>query len=248
MRRLDHGHVHVWLAEPDGITDPALLSAYEQLMSPEEKVRWKRYRFEQGQKLHLVSRALLRTTLSQYQDVDPKRWEFAAEEHGRLYIKAPDSALAFNISHTAGLVACAVSLEPEVGVDVEEINDKRGTTDVAQRVFSAEELSELDVLSEAGKVERFFTLWTLKEAYIKARGLGFAVPLKEFGFTFSPSGAADIHMSATLDDREPGWHFHHRAAGAHHHLATAVRYAGQQPVQFRVHTRTPLVPEETSDP
>ena len=113
---------------------------------------------------------------------------------GRL----PD--LRFNISHTDGLIACAVTIGREVGVDVEHIN-RHLTHDVADRFFAPREVADLQSLPDEEQQRVFFDYWTLKEAYIKARGFGLALPLGDFAFTLQSAESAGDHVRAVARRR-----------------------------------------------
>jgi len=114
----------------------------------------------------------LRTTLSRYAAVKPADWQFINNAHGRPELldrpaNAPD--LRFNISHTDGLIACAVTIGREVGVGVEQVS-RRLSHDVAGRHFAPGEVNDLRRLPEDEQQRVFFDYWTLKEAYSKALG------------------------------------------------------------------------------
>ena len=118
--------------------------------------------------------------------------------HGRPEIlDAPPGTpdLRFNISHTDGLIACAVTIGREVGVDVEHIG-RHLTHDVAGRFFAADEVTDLRGLPFEDQQRVFFDYWTLKEAYIKARGFGLALPLGEFRLQAEPAGSAGDRLRA----------------------------------------------------
>ena len=110
--------------------------------------------------------------------------------------------LRFNLSHTDGLIACAVTIGREVGVDVEHIQ-RRLTHDVAGRFFAPREVDDLKALPEDEQQRVFFDYWTLKEAYIKARGFGLALPLGDFAFTLAPPAPPQIAFEPALR-RRPG--------------------------------------------
>ena len=120
MRRLAVGEVDVWLTAPD-VIDADQLRAYETLMDAKERDRWQRFRVPKSRLIHLVARALLRTTLSRYADVEPTRWRFETNEYGRPYIATPEIGrdLRFNLSHTDGLVVLAIAEGCEIGIDIE---------------------------------------------------------------------------------------------------------------------------------
>ena len=89
MESICPGDVHVWIAFPDEIRDPALAAAYAGIMTEEERSRQQRYLREPHRHLAVVARALVRTTLSRYADVAPEQWRFSVNRHGRPEIAAP---------------------------------------------------------------------------------------------------------------------------------------------------------------
>src|SRR5215831_16122151 len=86
---LDHTTAHLWYVFPDALCDPALLNAYHQLMSPEERAQQQRFYFEKSRHEYLVTRALARTVLSRYVAVDPSIWRFEKNEYGKPAIAYP---------------------------------------------------------------------------------------------------------------------------------------------------------------
>lgn len=242
LRTLRDGDVHVWFTQPKHVPHDSL-DAYVRLMTQSERERGERYHFEKDRMLHAIARALVRTTLSQYADVPPDAWRFEAGKHGRPSISAPSADLAFNLTHTAGFVACAVSREPEVGVDVEQVSPDRATAKLSQRVFSKREYSEFDRLPESEKPGRFFDLWTLKESYIKARGLGLAIPLRAFGFHLMDDAAPSIEIADELDDDAATWSFRHWSPTPEHRLAVALRRRRGAPLRVTSYETVPLAPD-----
>ena len=126
---------------------PALgkLDSYEALLSEDERERMARFVFDHDRHAFVITRAHVRTMLSRYAAVAPADWRFVENVHGRpeLFDRpegTPD--LRFNISHTDGLIACAVTIGREVGVDVEHIA-RHLTHDVAGRFFAPDEVSDL---------------------------------------------------------------------------------------------------------
>ena len=107
-----------------------------------------------------------------------------------------EGGLRFNLSHTDGLVVCLVAVEREIGVDVEH-TARAGSVgiEIAERFSSPSEVAELRSLPFADQRSRFFDYWTLKEAYIKARGLGLHLPLDQFSF--------HLGLTPVTPEREP---------------------------------------------
>jgi 4'-phosphopantetheinyl transferase len=217
--------VHVDLLDADNVEAWAHRDAYLALMSAEERERMARLIFERDRRRFLMTRALVRTMLSRYTHVPPAEWKFIENVHGRPEILdrpagVPD--LRFNISHTDGLIACAVTIGREVGVDVEHVG-RRVTHDVAGRFFAPKEVEDLAKLPEDEQRRVFFDYWTLKEAYIKARGFGLALPLADFAFTLAPPAPPRISFEPTLDDDPETWQFTQDWPTPQHRLGLAVR-------------------------
>jgi 4'-phosphopantetheinyl transferase len=173
----------LWLARPTELRDPMLLARWRSWLSPSEAARNAAFRFDVHRHEHLVTRGVVRTALSQYRDVAPEAWRFVANAYGRPELDPP-CGLRFNLSNTAGLVVCVVSEGPEIGVDVEAHARAAEILEVVETVFSDIEIAELRALERADARDRAVSLWTLKEAYIKARGMGLSLPLREISMRF----------------------------------------------------------------
>jgi len=222
---------HLWVARPFEIRDPELLAAYDAMMTAEEREKVSRFRFEKDRHTSMVTRALVRTTLSRYADVAPRDWRFAANPYGRPEIDEPREAraLRFNLSHTEGLVVCLVSRGRDVGVDVEDRTRGGDLLDVADRFFSPLEVKALRALPLEEQMDRFFLYWTLKESYIKARGMGLSLSLSAFSFELdSPGRGIRILFDPGFEDEPGRWRFSALSYGRRHALAAGVE-AGPLP-------------------
>jgi 4'-phosphopantetheinyl transferase len=220
---------HLWIARPPEIRDTALLAAYDALLTDEERDKVGRFRFEKDRHTSLVTRALVRAVLSSYVDVPPSAWRFVSNEYGRPEIREPREArfLRFNLSHTTGLVVCLVGREREVGVDVEDRSRGGGLLEIADRFFSPLEVRALRKLPPEQQMDRFFLYWTLKESYIKARGMGLALPLSAFSFELdSPGSGVRVRFDPSLADDPERWHFSVLSYGRRHAIATSVESRG----------------------
>lgn len=222
------GEVHVWIARPDAVSGGDVLSDLLGLLSSDESRRHRRFLRATDRHHFLVAHALTRMTLSRYADVPPANWSFRPVGNGRPEIASPalTSNLRFNLSHTKGLVACAVTLNDDLGLDVEN-TDRRLNLKIADHYFSPFEAEQLRTLDASQQRERFFRLWTLKESYIKARGLGLALPLDGFSFRFD-GDSPSVQFADSIDDDPLAWSFHERAVEPHFRLALAVRRSRQQ--------------------
>jgi 4'-phosphopantetheinyl transferase len=236
MDVLPFNAVHIDLVRTANADALAKLDAYRALLSPEEHARMARFVFDRDRRVFLLTRALVRTTLSRYAPVAPADWQFIANVHGRPELLDRPSGvpdLRFNISHTDGLIACAVTIGREVGVDVEHIN-RHLTHDVAGRYFAPGEVTDLKRLPPEEQQRVFFDYWTLKEAYIKARGFGLALPLGDFAFKLNPPRAPEITFEPSLEDDPATWQFLQEWPTPQHRLGLAVRRDGDDlPVRIR---------------
>jgi 4'-phosphopantetheinyl transferase len=216
-------HLH-WVSI-DGPLDQARRAAFLGLMNDGERARHQRFLFEPKRDEFLVTRALVRTTLARYAGIDPRALGFRANAWGRPEIEAPaeHARIRFNVSNTYGMVALLVADDREVGCDVEDIDRKGATTTVADRFFSAREVADLHQVSEARQRARFFDYWTLKESYIKARGMGLAIPLGDFSFSLEEDRPIAIAFDPALDDDPASWQFAQLRPSARHLISVAIR-------------------------
>lgn len=236
MEVLPINAVHVDLLQTGNAEALARLDAYLTLLTDDERQRMARFVFDRDRRSFLLTRALVRTMLSRYAPVPPKDWRFITNAHGRPEILdrppgVPD--LRFNISHTDGLIACAVTIGREIGVDVEHVR-RSLTHDVASRFFAPAEVRHLHALPAYEQERVFFDYWTLKESYIKARGFGLALPLGDFAFTLNPPHPPTITFEPALQDDPATWQFRQEWITPNHRFALAIRRSGDDlPVRLR---------------
>ncbi len=214
----------LWWVRPENFqASPAALA----LLNDEE--RQQQQRFIPPAKKHefLVTRVLVRSVLGEMLGMAPDSLAFVRNEWGRPAL-APElvtTPLHFNISHTDGLVVCLVSNEHELGVDTEQLSRAPTLLKLAANVFAADELNALSQLPDHEKEQRAVDLWTLKESYIKARGMGLALPLDGFAFHFEPDGIR-LEIAPELNDDGANWAFQTRMLGSHI-ISTALALQGQ---------------------
>ncbi len=247
--RLGRQRVDLWLADTVAISDPVLLQAYERLMSGQERQRHQRFVFAKDRHTHLVTRALVRTVLSRYAAAEPSQWQFAVNAYGRPEIAEPAAhrSLKFNLSHTTGLVACVVARDREIGVDIEHVDKQRATLTIAKSVFAPDELADLQQVAESRRLERFYAYWTLKEAYIKARGMGLAIPLDEFHFELDDGALPRLVIQPSLGDDASDWQLAQSQPSAKHRLALAIRRGSDADLAIQTRSVVPLRDETQLD-
>ncbi len=145
--------------------------------------------------------------------------------------------IRFNLSNTRGLIACLVALDRDVGVDVEDTERASSAVDIADRFFSPGEVRALRALPQERQRARFFEYWTLKESYIKARGMGLAIPLDQFSFHLDDGPAIGISFDPRLGDDRSAWQFALYQPSARHTMAAAIRSGGGPPLSIELRRR-----------
>nr|ASV46851.1 4-phosphopantetheinyl transferase [uncultured bacterium] len=232
--------VHVWIVEPERINERHLLDAYWGLLDAQERERKQRFRFERHQRQYLVSHALVRLTLSRYAPVAPTAWTFQTNQYGRPQVQGEWARLRFNLSHTDGMALVAVGWDSELGADVEDAERSGDTVEIAGHYFAASEVAALRALPPERQRERFFEYWTLKEAYIKARGAGLSLPLDQFAFHLEPGQPPRISFDPRMQDEPEAWRFVQLRPSARHLAAVGVRRPRGQPLTLRWQFTVPL--------
>ena len=203
----DSRRIDLWCTYISEIGDESLLTRYGALLAPGERAKRARFHFARDQRRYLVTRALVRTVLSRYAEVRPEDWTFVNGPQGRPAIAAPGTvpALEFNISHAADLIMLGVTSGRTLGIDTESTTAREADTDGLDRYFAPEESAALLSLPPPERRRRFFELWTLKESYIKARGMGLAIALDAFRFELTGEHELTLRMRPELGDSPQRW-------------------------------------------
>ncbi len=174
--------VHLWLAEllDFALDEQALLA----LLSPDEVKRAMRFKLPLHSQRFIITRGLLRKTLSLYTGVAPDKIVFNYGEHGKPHLQANPYALQFNVSHSADIAIFALTTYQEIGVDIEKI-EPHFREDVAKRFFSSQEYAQLMDLTGDARNKGFYQIWSRKEALIKAAGKGLFTLSSDFSINLS---------------------------------------------------------------
>lgn len=180
---LPENEIHVWRTNLD--MEPSGFAKFWQILAPDERERADRFHFEGDRRRAVIARGYLRFLLGRFLELPPNKLEFEYDEFGKpglLAEKAP--SVHFNVSHSGDLILIAVARNLPVGVDVERIRTDLDVANIAARFFSAHENKLLATLAGPLRYKAFFTCWTRKEAYLKARGIGLSLPLDQFDVSF----------------------------------------------------------------
>lgn len=160
------------------------LDAFLDVLDEQEKNRAGRLRFAQHARRFVLAHAGARVVLSSYCGMGPAELAFAYSAYGKPSV-ANHAGLVFNLSHSGDMALCAVAGSGEIGVDVEKCRNLDGP-EMVGRFFSAIEREAFESLAAARRMDGFFSGWTRKEAYIKAKGLGLSLPLDAFSVEIRP--------------------------------------------------------------
>ncbi len=183
---LSPGGVDLWLAPLD--LPAETLRDFLETLDPDERARAARFHFDRHRHPFIASHGLLRRILSLYLSVPPAELRFSEGPWGKPSLAGEwSSSLRFNMSHSGSLALYGVSLDRELGVDVEQERDNIEFGRLASRFFAPAEAASVLSLPERDRRRAFFRCWSRKEAYIKATGRGVSLPLDGFEVTVAES-------------------------------------------------------------
>ena len=219
--------IHIWFRSTESL-DEAANNAALSVLSGEERAQYGRFHAARDARDYAAAHALLRTVLSRDGERAPGSWRFHRTEHGKpRLIDQGRFRASFSLSHTHGMVACAVTKDADVGIDVECVDREVNAAAIAARFFAPAEARLLMHLDADSRRARFFDLWTLKEALVKALGVGLARPLASLAFTVDAAGGITLEAPADIDTK--AWQFRLFAPSPRHRLAVAVRHPSPGP-------------------
>lgn len=182
--------IHIWMINPQQITGTPEIYA---LLSNDEQQKVARYRLDNAKHTALVTRSFIRLLLSQYAPLSPTQWKFSVSKLGKPEIKNPVIPLRFNLSHNNEMIICALTLTKDIGCDIENLARKINIEAIAKRFFSASEYQLIKA-----NPSQFFQYWTLKEAFVKATGLGISQGLDTFSFEIHDTKSKGDHDNISL--------------------------------------------------
>ena len=191
--------IHIWAVRLDDATVD--FDRGRDLLSPEERERAARFKFERDRRRYLVAHIALHGILRQYLPSEPARVSFDIGANGkpRLPQALASSGVEFNLSHSHEMALLAVCHKREVGVDIEYAKEDFEFQEVAERFFTAREVAAMRGLPVSLQRQAFFKCWTSKEAFLKAKGTGLSGALDEVEIALT--AAEQVHITADV----PGW-------------------------------------------
>jgi 4'-phosphopantetheinyl transferase len=199
------------------------LNQLDALLSADERARRDRFRFPEAARVFSIAHGVKRRALSRHaRQIAPAAWQFWCDPLNKPHVvpeQIGEPPLQFNLSHCRLAIAVAVTRGAAIGVDVEDRRRGVDYDQIAARFFAQSEIDMLRTIGPAKATARFFELWTLKEAYLKALGKGLTRPLKSVAFRFDGEDA--VQLADVQENRD--WTFVLATLGNDSTLAVAVK-------------------------
>lgn len=191
------------------------LAKFYSVLTPDQRARAKRMRVREKRNQYVIAQGLTRMLIGKRVGADPRALEFDRGPKGKPYLggEYADAGIQFNMTHTSHMALVAITLNREVGIDVERIRENLQWEKLANRYFSPLEYSGYSKLPEAVRLRAFFTCWTRKEAVLKAIGTGLGGGLASFDVSADPDTPPALldnrwngrfHGNWTLHQLQPG--------------------------------------------
>ena len=176
---LRENEVHVWSVQTND--EGSSPDDFKDLLSSVEQERASKFRFETDRRRYITSHAALRSILCHCVNGPARALQFAEGPYGKpkLALNHAAEKIEFNLSHSHEVALIAVAQGREIGVDIEWVREAFAFDEVAQRFFTAKEVSALRGLPFHLQREAFYKCWTSKEAFLKAKGTGLSGRLDE---------------------------------------------------------------------
>ena len=184
LESLEPGTVDVWFLDRTGTAD----AAWTRVLDEDERVRAEAFRTAELRDAFVGAHALVRFALSAYADVAPDAWRFEVGPKGQPRLLGSPVDLRFSLSHSGPRAAVAIGLSTPIGLDLEAVDRTQDPLLLAERFFTPSETAMLRGRQEADRAGTFATLWTVKEAVLKAEGLGLSTRLSTVEVTLEAAG------------------------------------------------------------
>jgi 4'-phosphopantetheinyl transferase len=182
---LRENEIHVWTTHL--VSDETATAEFASVLDRDERARAARFAFDFDRNRFIQSHGFLRRVLAPYTRRGAAELAFTKGNHGkpRLMPVSSDADLHFSLSHSQDYCVVAVRLQHPLGVDVEELRDLPNAVEIAHQQFAPEESRHLAGLTGIAQRDAFLSLWTQKEAIVKALGLNLGDNLRSAQFEFT---------------------------------------------------------------
>lgn len=216
---LDRAEIYVY--EFPLTTSESEFSTCEELLSADERTRAAKFHFQRDSRKFVAARATMRLILGEYVHKAASDLRFRYTKHGKPSLADTDADICFNLSHAGERGILGITRGRDIGVDIENTGRKTEIDNLAKRFFSPAESKSLEGLPIEEKKNSFFRIWTCKEAFLKAQGLGLTRSLGSFDIDLS-SGAARLLATRPDATEAARWSILELEASAGYAAAVAV--------------------------
>lgn len=174
---LSRDEIHLWYSS----LNPQPIDSLARILSQDELARARLIQSKPGKGRFVSGRGILRLILSRYLGVTPEEISFGYGSQGKPFLVKPSehSGIEFSLSHSKDSMILGITLDQTIGVDAEYSTHLPEAQVLARRFFSDEENRWVQSLAGNARDEAFFRIWTGKEAFLKAKGLGLTQRLSE---------------------------------------------------------------------
>lgn len=206
---LKENTVNLFLVRLSKLNDE-FLNFFKNTLTNDELLHFDSYKSDKNKTIGIVSRGLFRSQFSRILNIPFSDIKYVKTNNGKPKLftesKKDCDKLDFNLSHVEDWVILAIS-PFQIGIDIEYTLRKNNLSKISNRFFSKVEIKKLNHLNSKERIDLFFTYWTLKEAYLKAKGLRIADGLKDFFFVFDDGGSIEMFSSKTSEIINSNWSF-----------------------------------------
>jgi 4'-phosphopantetheinyl transferase len=225
---LDPGEVHVWLFELDN--PGRYFPNGELFLSEEETRRANHYRFVKDRQRFVARRSLLRQLLGQYCGIGPHEITYQTNQFGKPSLSS--QPFRFNLSACRNRVLIAITLEKEVGVDLEQVRRLPELARMAEQWFSPSERNGIHALAPEMKLDAFYHVWTQKEAFAKAHGEGLSMPLQDFSVSVDPDLPGGLRSIRGVAEVVSAWKMYTEVPAAGWKVAVCVQVESEPDIHW----------------
>lgn len=225
--------IHLWYIS---INTTVSLSSLFSILSLDEQQKANDFYFNKHKASYILRKSALRLILSQYCMISPNAINFKYNYYQKPYLKINPFNLQFNMSHSHEMAILAITKKHPIGVDLECIKPMENVTDIAHQFFSPQEYSKFTLVPTNQKIKTFYTIWTRKEAFIKAIGKGLSYPLNTFEVAFLPTDPIKILKINNSTTDASKWSLNSYIFNYKHHrylIAIVTKSKPKQLISFR---------------
>jgi len=202
---LNNNEIHIWRISLDIAKYD--LKGLRQYLSMPECAKAARFHFDEDQQRYIIGRGMVRLLLGQYLHIPPSQLEICHGQYGKPFLdpKCNSMTISFNVSHSSNIMLCAISSDRQIGIDIEYISPDIDVYELADRFFSTQEAALLKSLPAEERLESFYAFWTIKEAYLKAIGIGVANGLDSVDVPYSVVESLVLGRKGKTETRWRNW-------------------------------------------